>query len=56
MIGIDTLLYEKARIGGLMGNVLPSLVSSYNIMACRSAFSGIPEEVVESARIDAAFS
>jgi putative aldouronate transport system permease protein len=34
--------------------IIPSLVSSYNIMVCRSAFSAIPDEVMESAFIDGA--
>lgn len=33
---------------------LPSLVSTYNIMICRSAFSAIPEELIESGEIDGA--
>ena len=32
--------------------IIPSLLSTYNVMVCRSAFSGIPEEVIESAEID----
>ena len=34
--------------------ILPSLVSTYNLMVCRSAFSAIPEELSESAAIDGA--
>ena len=34
--------------------ILPSLISSYNLMVCRSAFSAIPEEIMESAQIDGA--
>ncbi len=34
--------------------ILPTLLSSYNIMVCRSAFAAIPEEVMESAQIDGA--
>ena len=34
--------------------ILPGLVSSYNVMICRSAFSSIPDEVIESAEIDGA--
>ena len=34
--------------------LLPSLVSTYNLMVCRSAFSAIPEELSESAAIDGA--
>lgn len=34
--------------------LLPVAVSTFNIMICRSAFSGIPEEVIESASIDGA--
>ena len=33
---------------------LPGLVSTYNIMICRSAFSAIPNELMESAEIDGA--
>ena len=32
--------------------ILPSLLSTYNVMVCRSAFSAIPEEIIESAAID----
>lgn len=32
--------------------IIPSLLSTYNVMVCRSAFSAIPDEVVESAEID----
>ncbi len=32
--------------------VIPSLVSTYNVMVCRSAFAAIPDEVIESAEID----
>ena len=32
--------------------VIPSLLSTYNVMVCRSAFSAIPDEVIESAEID----
>lgn len=34
--------------------ILPTLVSTYNAMICRSAFSGIPDELIESAQIDGA--
>ena len=34
--------------------IIPVLLSSYNVMICRSAFSSIPEEVMESAVIDGA--
>jgi len=34
--------------------IIPGLVSTYNCMICRSAFSAIPEEVMESASIDGA--
>ena len=34
--------------------IIPSLVSTYNLMVCRSAFSAIPEELSESAAIDGA--
>ncbi len=32
--------------------IIPSLLSTYNVMVCRSAFSAIPDEVIESAEID----
>ena len=34
--------------------IIPSIVSTYNIMVCRSAFSAIPDEIMESAKIDGA--
>lgn len=34
--------------------ILPSLISTYNLMVCRSAFSAIPDELTESAEIDGA--
>ncbi|MDD6878365.1 MAG: carbohydrate ABC transporter permease [Clostridiaceae bacterium] len=34
--------------------IIPCLLSSYNVMVCRSAFSAVPEEVMESAQIDGA--
>lgn len=34
--------------------LLPGLVSAYNVMICRSAFSAIPNEIMESAEIDGA--
>ncbi len=34
--------------------IIPSLLSSYNVMVCRSAFIAIPEEIMESANIDGA--
>jgi len=34
--------------------ILPSLLSTYNVMICRSAFSGIPADLIESAHIDGA--
>lgn len=33
---------------------IPALVSTYNVMICRSAFSAIPDELTESAEIDGA--
>ena len=32
--------------------IIPSLLSTHNVMVCRSAFSAIPDEVIESAEID----
>ena len=32
--------------------IIRSLLSTYNVMVCRSAFSAIPDEVIESAEID----
>ena len=32
--------------------IIPGLLSTYNVMVCRSAFSAIPDEVIESAQID----
>ena len=34
--------------------VIPSLISTWNIMLCRSAFTEMPNELVESAQIDGA--
>ena len=34
--------------------IIPTLLSTFNVMVCRSAFSGIPDEVSESAQIDGA--
>ena len=34
--------------------ILPVLVSTYNVMICRSAFSAIPEEIFESVQMDGA--
>ena len=34
--------------------LLPSLIGTYNLMVCRSAFTAIPEELAESAEIDGA--
>lgn len=34
--------------------IIPGLISTYNTMICRSAFAGIPDEVIESADIDGA--
>ncbi|NLD87905.1 MAG: carbohydrate ABC transporter permease [Clostridiales bacterium] len=34
--------------------IIPGLVTSYNVMVCRSAFSAIPDEIMESASIDGA--
>jgi len=34
--------------------VLPVLVSTFNVMICRSAFEGIPNEIFESASLDGA--
>lgn len=34
--------------------IIPSLLSTYNVMVCRSAFSNIPNEVIESAEIEGA--
>ena len=34
--------------------IIPGLLSTYNVMVCRSAFSAIPEELMESAKIDGA--
>lgn len=34
--------------------IIPSLLSTYNVMVCRSAYSAIPDELVESAEIDGA--
>ncbi len=33
---------------------IPALLSTYNVMICRSAFSAIPDELTESAEIDGA--
>lgn len=32
--------------------IIPGLLSTYNVMICRSAFSSIPDELIESAEID----
>lgn len=34
--------------------ILPALLSSFNVMICRSAFTSIPDEVIESAYVDGA--
>jgi len=34
--------------------ILPSLLSAYNVMVCRSAYAAMPDELVESAEIDGA--
>jgi len=34
--------------------IIPSLLSTFNVMVCRSAFSAIPDEVFESAQMDGA--
>ncbi len=34
--------------------IIPGLLSTYNVMVCRSAFAAIPEEIMESAQIDGA--
>jgi len=34
--------------------ILPGLLSTYNVMVCRTAFAAIPEEIIESAEIDGA--
>lgn len=34
--------------------ILPGLLSTYNVMICRSAFSSLPQDLVESAQIDGA--
>lgn len=34
--------------------IIPGLLSTYNVMVCRSAFAGIPDEIIESAQIDGA--
>lgn len=34
--------------------IIPTLLSTYNVMVCRSAFSSIPEDIMESAKIDGA--
>lgn len=34
--------------------IIPSLLATYNVMVCRSAFAGVPDEIIESAQIDGA--
>ena len=34
--------------------IIPVLLTSYYVMICRSAFSSLPEEVIESAIVDGA--
>ena len=34
--------------------IIPGLISTYNVMICRSAFSSIPDELIESSQIDGA--
>ena len=34
--------------------IIPALLSTYNVMVCRTAFASIPEEIIESAEIDGA--
>ncbi|MGI5894971.1 MAG: carbohydrate ABC transporter permease [Candidatus Merdivicinus sp.] len=34
--------------------IIPALLSTYNVMVCRSAFAAIPDEIIESAQIDGA--
>jgi putative aldouronate transport system permease protein len=34
--------------------ILPTLVSVFNVMICRTSFEGIPKEIIESATIDGA--
>ena len=34
--------------------IIPSLVSTYNVMICRAAFAEVPSEIIESAKLDGA--
>lgn len=54
MIPTYLLISKLGLYNTRMVMVIPSLISTWNIMLCRSAFSEMPAEIIESAQIDGA--
>lgn len=54
MIPTYLLITKLGLYNTRMVMVIPSLISTWNIMLCRSAFTEMPTEIIESAQIDGA--
>ncbi len=54
LIPTYVLIYNLGWVGQFQALIIPSAVTVFNIFLCRQFMSGIPDEVLESARMDGA--
>lgn len=54
LIPTYVLIYNLGWVGQFQSLIIPSAVSVFNIFLCRQFMTGIPDELIESARLDGA--
>ncbi len=54
LIPTYVLIYNLGWVGQFQSLIIPSAVSVFNIFLCRQFLSGIPDELIEAARMDGA--
>ena len=54
LIPTYVLMYNLGWVGHFQSLIIPSAVSVFNIFLCRQFLSGIPDELIEAARMDGA--
>jgi multiple sugar transport system permease protein len=54
LIPTYVLIYNIGWVGRFESLIIPSAVSVFNIFLCRQFMSGIPDELIEAARMDGA--
>lgn len=54
LIPTYVLVYNLGWVGQFQSLIIPSAVSVFNIFLCRQFMSGIPDELIEAARMDGA--